>query len=794
MAWPIFAFSQADSCTFSFDGKVVDIETKEPIPFVTIKLNGTDKFTHTNFEGDFHFDSLCTQNNTFSISCYGYCTSVCNQEHHDQLHPIFLNQQVTQLETVLLHVPKNEKTGTKTIAQVRIEKSEFNNNPAQSLASMMAEQEGVTFASTGSNVQLPVIHGLYGNRILILNNGLKHGFQNWGTDHAPEIDVSSANAITLIKGAAGVRYGPEALGGAIIIEPNPLHLNEPFYAKIGLGAETNGRGLSSKLAGGQGFKKWSYFINGNLTKIGDRHTSDYQLSNSGKEETSFGFGTRYHHKNWDIKIHYSNLNQKLALLRSAIAESGNAFVKAINSNEPTFITPFSYDINAPYQLTGHQLLKSEINWWYSDDAKLTFQVGKQVNNRKEYDVRRNIDKPIIDLDLLTSDYQLEWKHPSWFKLNGVLGLQAFVQDNDNNPGTGTSPFVPNYNTQRYSAYLIESRKFGKNTFEAGLRLDNENNNVRGRESNQSIFRDKYSFTNLSSSIGYVREISKNSSFRTNIGTAWRPPNMAELYSFGQHGFQSSFGLLRHTSNSENVLSTDRVIAMSESATQAEQGYKFINEFHTHKNKSTHTLSVYSHYIKNYIYDRPYAVIGTVRGPMPVFIYEQADAFFIGTDYSWKIDWTKQLSGNLGFSYLYSQNTSKNEALIKQAPVALHYQLIWKQAKFWFFESSKVSAKPSYTFQQYHAPQTISPEKLIDGSVLITPETEIFDFKDAPEGYFLIDLAWHFTWKNIEGSIAVNNVLNTSYRSYLNEMRYFVDEPGRNLLFSFNYLFKHTKDE
>jgi iron complex outermembrane receptor protein len=644
----------------------------------------------------------------------------------------------------------------------------------------------------GSNVQLPVIHGLYGNRVLILNNGLKHGFQNWGTDHAPEIDISSANSITIIKGATGVRFGPEALGGAIIIEPNPMYLKEPFYAEVGSGFQTNGRGIYNHLETGMGFKRWSYFFNGKFTKIGDRNTPDYTLTNSGKEEKSIGFGTRYHFNRVDFKIYYNYVNQNLALLRSSVAESGNAFVKAINSYEPTFIRPFSYAINQPNQLTQHHIAKAQLSWRYSDQGKLTFTAGRQLNKRKEYDVRRKIDLPIIDLDLITSDYQIEWKHPDLLKLNGLIGVQLFTQVNDNNPGTGTTPFIPNYKTVRYSAFLVETLKIKKNIFEAGVRFDHESNYVAGRETNQDVFRDQYTFTNATLSIGYVREISENSSFRTNLGTAWRTPNMSELFSFGQHGFKTSFGLLRHDTNEEGQLKTNRVIPIRESAVRPEKGLKFINEFQFTKKKSTHTITAYSHYIINYIFNRPYAVIGTIRGPMPVFIFDQADVFFAGIDYGWKRDWSKQISGIAGFNYLWSKNLSKNEALINQPPASVSYKLIWELQKLGKLESSKVMIKPSYTFQQFLAPRTVSPEDLIDGSLLITPTSEIFDFKDAPDGYFLLDISWGFKWKNISASVAVNNILDTRYRNYLNEMRYFADEPGRNILLSLSYLFKAKK--
>lgn len=781
--------AQQDSCSYTLTGQVLDIDTKEALPYVSVKVKDIDKFAVTDINGKFVINGLCDQENMLIISCFGYCNSVCEQHHqHGKVQHIYLRQEVLELNEVTITTEKSKEEGTVSISQQTLARKQISSDPSQSLASVLSEVEGVTFASTGSNVQLPIIHGLYGNRILILNNGVKHGFQNWGTDHAPEIDISSANSITVVKGTAGVRYGPEALGGAVIVEADPLHMKEPFKANIGTGYQTNGRGYFTTLDAGQGFKKWSYHIGGNYTRIGDRHTPDYSLTNSGKEERAFNAGFRYHLSKWDFKIYYSYVDQNLALLRSSVAESGNLLVRSINSEKPIIIQPFSYAINEPNQLTQHHFGKTEINWWYRDNAKLTLRAGRQINNREEYDVRRNADKPIIDLDLITNDVQLEWKHPDWAKLDGLVGLQIFTQNNDNNPGTGTTPFIPNYNTTRYSGFLVESLKIGVNTVELGLRVDFENNNVRGRETNQDIFQDQYSFTNLTSSIGLVREFSDNSTFRTNIGTAWRTPNMAELYSFGQHGFKTSFGLLRYYTNEDGALRTDRVIKMVDSQVAPEKGYKWINEWQTKQEKNTYTVTAYSHYIQNYIFDRPVAVVGTIRGPMPVFIFEQADALFIGMDLTWQKIWTENLNGIFGFSYLWSQNLKENEPLINQPPMTASYKLSYDLPKCWKIESSKFKIRPSYTFNKYQSPRVVRPDELINGSVVITPASEIFDFKDAPKGYFLLDLGWEFQSGNFKGSIEIKNVFNTQYRDYLNEMRYFADEVGRNVLFTINYIF------
>ena len=80
-----------------------------------------------------------------------------------------------------------------------------------------------------------------------------------------------------------MQFGPEALGGAIIVESNPLYLNKPLEIHAGSAYQTNGKGYSGNFLIAEGLRKWSYFASANYTKIGDRNTADYVLTNSGKE-------------------------------------------------------------------------------------------------------------------------------------------------------------------------------------------------------------------------------------------------------------------------------------------------------------------------------------------------------------------------------------------------------------------------------------------------------------------------------------------------------------------------------
>ena len=265
--------------------------------------------------------------------------------------------------------------------------------------------------------------------------------------------------------------------------------------------------------------------------------------------------------------------------------------------------------------------------------------------------------------------------------------------------------------------------------------------------------------------------------------------MAELYSFGTNGFKNSFGLLRYNYNDDDKIRTNRVTLMSESLTSSEKSLKFIIEFDFTSDKNKIKLTLFSNYILNYGFERPIGIYGTIRGPMPYFIIDQNDFLFVGSDLTVKKEFTKKFNSSITLNYLWSKNLENNGNLINQPPVRIENNLIWKTNNFWKINFSEISLSPSYSFKQSQAPITISPEDLINRVVNITPETNIFDFKDAPDGYFLLDFSWRLKLNDFSASINVNNVLNTSYRNYLNSMRYFADEIGRNFIINFSYTFK-----
>ena len=105
----------------------------------------------------------------------------------------------------------------KKISAVTLER-----NLGRSLAQMLTEVSGVTMLQTGTTTAKPVIHGMYGTRVLIMNNGVRQSGQQWGEDHAPEVSVDANDEVHVLKGAEAVAYGSEAIAGVILLGQKSL--------------------------------------------------------------------------------------------------------------------------------------------------------------------------------------------------------------------------------------------------------------------------------------------------------------------------------------------------------------------------------------------------------------------------------------------------------------------------------------------------------------------------------------------------------------------------------------------
>ncbi|MEM7510087.1 MAG: TonB-dependent receptor [Bacteroidota bacterium] len=780
-----------DSCDKEIRGQVFDKYTGQPLPAVRVILGEGQQGLIADSTGTFHFKELCEKEHDISFSYLGYKSLTHHHDYHHEDLKIYLVPDALELESIVI---EGERVASSigSLATTQLSKIELETMQTSSFGEMASQLTGVSMLSTGQNVAKPIIHGLHSNRVLVMNNGLRHEFQNWGSDHAPEIDASSIDNLEVVKGAATVRYGPDALGGVILVNSPRPSLEKRLSGNANLTGRSNGQAGEGSIELQQGLG-WMSLLGGfSYQKQGDLSAPDYLLTNTGKEERSYYGAIRIHpFPELDIDGFYSKVDQRLGILRGSIFGNLEDIQRAIENVEPLIIEDFSYDIVQPNQKVAHDLYKGSATFT-TEKQVLKVQYGYQKNARKEFGARRG-NSPTIDLVLQTQSIDLDWTHPKLGILSGKIGAQWLDQENDNLPGTNTVPFIPNYLSTRLGFYLIESLELGNNQLEFGVRFDDMEADITGREPDNTIYRNTINYSNFSGTLGFIGQLNEYTTFRSNLGTAWRAPDVAELYRFGQHAFFIEYGLWRYTiderfdivSTSEGILDeTDREVP-------AETGYKWIHTLNVDKPDFKLEASAYINYIQDYIYSKPAGITRRPRGFFVYFIYDQTDALFWGADVqaSWQhhSQWESTFKG----SYLWSKQIERNQFFAEQPPAQLSYKLEYTPS-IRKVSNTSFGVEGMYTFEQTQHPDILTIDEFLFANSLginrFGEDASDFDILAPPDAFFLMNAYARVSFDNFIIMAQGQNLLNTSYRRYTDRLRYFSDDIGRNIILSLTYQF------
>lgn len=778
ISWAHLQAQQAP-CNKTITGKIIDIYTQEPLPFATVTILDTSTGVIAQEDGSFKIENVCEGEIHLEVRFVGYKTIV---HHHDFHHPsptIYLAQDHLELNSVVVE----ESRDLNTLKSLSVASKEVDLLAAlgSSAGNLLAGTSGVSTLKTGQNVVKPIVHGLHSNRVLIINNGVRHSYQAWGQEHAPEIDPSEVDRLSVVKGAATVRYGSEALGGVILFNADQLAFDSQLSADIGSNFQTNGRAVAGKVKVQQGFHRFAWSAGAYKTVQGNLHAPDYNLTNTGKREAGLNFSAKLHRPTYDLDLYVSRFDQNLGILRGSVASNLEALVEAINRTVPENTKPFSYDINNPRQETRHSLYKLKGSLFLGEH-EVDVQYAFQRNLRKEFDIRRgsNNERPAINLELNTHSVDIDWKYPSLGSLEGKAGAQFFYQDNNNIAGTNTVPFIPNYNVLNSGIYTIQTLDKGSSQYELGFRYDYQYINSRVVDSEDEITRSELNYQNASFSFGWSRKLGKSLSIRTNLGSAWRPPKVGELFSFGKHGFVFEYGLWRHQLFPEqDSISTAAVLNDQTKPVKSEQGLKWITTLELAKSNFRVEFVPYINFIQNFFFTRPYGITQTVRGPFPYFIHGQTDALFAGLDLSGSLVHNQRLSSDFKLAYVYAQDIVDGQPFLEIPPLNMQYSITKELQKL------KITFSAEWTARQTHTPTVISPESFLSEAVSIN-RNSTFDYIAPPRGFFLLHASASYRWEKLSVNVRLNNALNQSYRNYTDRLRYFADDVGRNLILALNY--------
>ncbi len=741
----------SQECTLTFSGHVRDQHHQENLEYATVYIQESGTGAVVDSNGYFILKHICPGKYHIIISHIGcesksmYLTLAENMEvtlyleHHEEL------------------MDEIEITGQEDHSKVGLNKNLITkellfDQSGKSLSEILTSVSGISMLKSGPNLGKPVIQGMSGNRITILNNGIPQEGQQWGNDHSPEIDPMSSDKISVYKGAASIRFGLQAMGGIVVLEPTEIADDPHWHGSVQLNAQTNGR-----MYGSHGLIRKSYpfgklRITGGYNRSGDKHTPDYYLTNTGNKDIS-GSVLLSNHKQgkWARSIYYSYFYNKNGILRGSHVGNLTDLQEAFTREIPFYTkTSFSSEIGVPRQEVQHHLLKYSTKYFINETNYYSLDIGIQMNKRAEFDIRRSnrSETPALSLTLISQYYDLFYAGKTK-TFDYTAGMQYRNSNNTNNPETGILPLIPDYIQNTAALYFITKSNFSGIQLETGFRGEFRHYFVARITNARQVVKEDKNFLNWAANAGFKKQFNRRLKTGLDFSITNRPPEVNELYSNGLHQGVSG-------------------IEEGNPTLVSEKSFKIVNEWEGEITRSTHfSSSIFFNRINNYIYLQPQSEFRlTIRGAFPVFRYVGTDALLTGGDIKLIQNISDGLQATGSISYIYGRNVTSQHGLIRIPPLQLQFHIENTFGKWGKIQEIKTSLGVSYEAQQNN---------------VNTNE----DFLATPKSYYIIQSGIKCRLKTNAGNdvdvlFRAENLLNSSYRQYLNRLRYFADETGRNL--------------
>jgi iron complex outermembrane receptor protein len=780
----VSGYVYGQDCHFIFLGELTDFHDGTPISSATIFINEQNKYITSDFDGKFKIENTCGGILNLTISHVGCQTKIVSYtianntfkaisiEHHTEaLNEVSVTGNITKKET---------QTGQETV----IKQNTLKKYSALSLGDALKEVSGVSSINTGNAIVKPMINGLHSSRLLILNNNVRLQDQEWGIEHAPNIDINSIAQISVIKGSGALAYGGDAIGGVIVLNPSRAILKDTLTGKTILGGQTNGRGFNISSSLNKNYRSgWFAQVQGSYKRNGDFEAPDYNLTNTGLD--SKGVSAQFGKKTFEsgFEVYYSYLNNEIGILGASHIGSIFDLESAINSGQPVLVRDFSYDISAPKQDVTHHLAKASYYKRFKNFGKVNVQYDYQNNRRLEFDRRigdrRNI--PAVDLKLQTHSVLADVNLDTNLDRKVNFGLMGRYQDHFASPDTEVRRLIPDYNKYDFGAYITSEWQLNdKLLADAGIRYDFNRIdakkfylNSRWDERNydadfsdiiieefatQLLTNPVFDYHNISAAAGVKYHLNNHSYILGNYSLSTRPPNVSELFSDGLHHSAARFeiGDLRFNQEVSNRVSTTYAYNTS---------------------KVSFTTELFYNNIRDFLYLKPLGFLLTNRGPFPIWEYKQTDAQMFGIDLTIAYNLSDALQWQNKTAFIKGYDLKTDLPLIDIPAFNTINQITYNNEGWHNF---LVSLKSEWVFKQNEFPDfDFEVEDQLTGAMIP------IRISQPPPAYHLLHFFSEATFPlsektSLNVAFAVNNIFNTSYRNYLNRLRFFADDLGRNI--------------
>ena len=616
------------------------------------------------------------------------------------------------------------------------------------LAEALEDLGGASQLRTGG-VSKPVVNGVHSQRLPVVVDGIRLEGQSWGAEHAPETDPFQAERLRVVQGGGGVRYGSGAIGGVVVVDPPTLPRDGKESGELLATAASDGPvlGAAARLSGGiDALEGSGWRIQGAARKGGDRSSPQVVLPNTALEERSLSASGGWNNGSWGLEATHSVYWLHQGLLQSAHIGNLTDLRTALQKGRPSDTSSWGFDVRRPDQVVRHDLSKLLVRGPLTGSTHWELVLSRQQDLRQEWDLHRPINARLAALDAPQLDYTLR----TWgadlsarTELGAGFGLQAgAVAQRRENEYDGRA-FIPNFRDDALGAWGILQWTRGELVWDLGMRQEFRDLEVWRRVAGEVVHRAS-SWDGWAASTGFAWHPAPTWTVRASAGSAWRAPDVAELWSDGVHHGTASY------ETGDSTLGGERSWTGQTSS-----------EFHAESWDLE--ISAWATRIEDYIALVPVQpAVLTVRGAYPGYRYRSTDAFLRGGDLAVRL---RPASWNEGRARLALQWTEDEQGGALPFSTGHKASLGWDLVDETLGRWRDLRAGPEVVFhaEAEAVPGDHAPPP--DGVVLLEARAQASLVMDRAR--------WDIV---LSGS----NLLDAEYRDPTDRLRYFAPRPGRSL--------------
>ncbi len=529
------------------------------------------------------------------------------------------------------------------------------------LGETLSQLPGISSTNFGPNSSRPVIRGLDGDRVRIMNNGgASLDVSSLSADHAVAIDPLLVEQIEVVRGPAALQYGGSAIGGAVNIIDNRIprspingvdgraefRAGGPEMERAGAALLNTGNGQLAIHADAAYRKTDNLRIPGDIHPVGDRDARKQgsKLLNSNSDQQSGSVGA------------------------SATSEHGYAGLSL-----DTYRNDYGTSL---FEAAGPTRIKMQ-------QDRVTF-AAEQRNLDGKLGLISSLHGSISHTDykhdeLAGSAIEATFKNKGWEghfggtlvpvntafgQLKGAWGVQA---SNSQLRMTGDAPLVPNADTSVKAVYIFEELSFGKDrAINLGGRIEDVRVKALVGNGNTNEDKGEKKFKPFSASLGYRHGLNNLWAATSNLSYTERAPTHYELFAYGHHhatGMEERGNLNQKI---EKGTTLDLALNYKTEESKARLG-AFVTEFSNFIELKDSGLLLNGDSIYNFegIKARLYGLEADGRFPLLKSVFAKAGQI----DLSWKAD------------YVRGENRTTGGSLPRIAPLRLDASLIYTEGRY-----------------------------------------------------------------------------------------------------------------